>query len=89
MKQSEWLRSLSERAGFLHPARSETQLPAVKCNCPLWFSGGKKIGVKQFLNEKNCPKHLKNVRILTIVRYENELHQALKTSYYKHDVHQN
>jgi hypothetical protein len=36
MKQSDWLRSLSERAGFLHPARSETQLPAVKCNCPLW-----------------------------------------------------
>jgi hypothetical protein len=29
MKQSDWLRSLSERAGFLHPARSETQLPAL------------------------------------------------------------
>jgi hypothetical protein len=38
MKQSDWLRSLSERVGFLHPACSETQLPAVKCNCPLWLS---------------------------------------------------
>ena len=38
MKQSDWLRSLSERPCFLHPARSETQLPAVNCNCPLWFS---------------------------------------------------
>jgi hypothetical protein len=28
MKQSDWLRSLSERAGFLHPA-------ALKRNCPL------------------------------------------------------
>jgi hypothetical protein len=28
-------------------------------------------------------------RSLTIVRYENELHQALKTSYYMHDVHPN
>jgi hypothetical protein len=27
MKQSDWLRSLSERVGFLHPA--------VKRNCPL------------------------------------------------------
>ena len=27
MKQSDWLRSLSERAGFLHPARSETHCP--------------------------------------------------------------
>jgi hypothetical protein len=26
MKQSDWLRSLSELAGFLHPACSETQL---------------------------------------------------------------
>jgi hypothetical protein len=36
MKQFDWLRSLSERADFLHTARSETQLPAVKCklcNC--------------------------------------------------------
>jgi hypothetical protein len=29
MKQSDWLKSLSERAGFLHPARSEMQLPAL------------------------------------------------------------
>jgi hypothetical protein len=29
MKQIDWLRGLSERVGFLHPARSETQLPAV------------------------------------------------------------
>ena len=46
IKQSDWLRSLSERADFLHPARSETQLPAVKC--------AKNRGVKQFLNEKIC-----------------------------------
>jgi hypothetical protein len=29
MKQIDWLRGLSERVGILHPARSETQLPAV------------------------------------------------------------
>ena len=28
MKQSDWLRSLSQRAGFLHPARSETHATA-------------------------------------------------------------
>jgi hypothetical protein len=38
MRQSDWPRSLSERVGFLHPVRSETQLAAVECNCPLWFS---------------------------------------------------
>jgi hypothetical protein len=60
MKQSDWLRSLSERAGFLHPA-------ALKRNCPLWNatarSGfrGKNWGVKQFLNEKICQKRLKNI----------------------------
>jgi hypothetical protein len=53
MKQSDWLRSISEPAVFLHPARSETQLHA--------RSGfrGKNRGVKQFLNEKICPKRLK------------------------------
>jgi hypothetical protein len=34
MKQSDWLRSLSERAGFLHPARSETQLPRCEMQLP-------------------------------------------------------
>ena len=29
MKQIDWPRGLSERVGFLHPARSEKQLPAV------------------------------------------------------------
>jgi hypothetical protein len=41
IKQSDWPRSLSERAGILHLARFETQLP------PLVF---KNRGVKQFLN---------------------------------------
>jgi hypothetical protein len=60
MKQSDWLRSLSERACFL-------QLPTLKRNFTLWNatarSGfrGKKQGVKQFLNEKICPKRLKGV----------------------------
>ena len=91
MKQSDWLRSLSERAGFSHPARSETQLPAVKCNCPLWFSR-QKMRSETIFRRKNLPKTFEK-RSLTIVRYENELHQALKsvkTSYtIKHDVHQN
>jgi hypothetical protein len=47
IKQSDWLRSLSERAGFLYSARSEMQLPTVKCNCPLRFSRQNQ-GVKQF-----------------------------------------
>jgi hypothetical protein len=34
IKQSDWLRSLSERAGFLHPARSETQRTA-RCEMQL------------------------------------------------------
>jgi hypothetical protein len=55
MKKSDWLRSLSERAGFLHPARSETQLPAVKCNCPLWFSR-QKLRSGTILKRKNLPK---------------------------------
>jgi hypothetical protein len=54
MKQSDWLRSLSERAGFLHPARSETQLPAVKCNCPLWFSR-QKLRSETIFKRKNLP----------------------------------
>ena len=29
MKQSDWLRNLLQLAGFLHPARSETQMPAL------------------------------------------------------------
>jgi hypothetical protein len=53
MKQSDWLRSLSERAGFLHLARSES-------NCLLLFSR-KNRGVKQFLNKKIYPKRLENV----------------------------
>jgi hypothetical protein len=57
MKQSDWLRSLSERAGFLHPARSETQLPAVKCNCPLWFSL-QNIRSETIFKRKNLPKAL-------------------------------
>jgi hypothetical protein len=79
MKQSDWLRSLSERAGFLHPARSETQLPAVKCNCPLWFSQQKPRSETIF-KRKNQPKTFEK-RSLAIVRYENELYQAVKTSY--------
>jgi hypothetical protein len=30
MKHSDWLKSLSERAGFLHPARSETQPQSIQ-----------------------------------------------------------
>ena len=65
MKQSDWLRSLSERAGFLHPARSET-LPAVKCNCPLWFSRQKPRSETIF-KRKNQPKTFEK-RSLAIVR---------------------
>jgi hypothetical protein len=61
MKQSDWLKSLSERAGFLHPARSETQLPAVKCNCPLSFSRQKLRSETIFKREKICQKRLKNI----------------------------
>jgi hypothetical protein len=79
MKQFDWLRSLSMRAGFCIR-------PALKRNCPLWNatdrSGfcGKKWGVKLFLNEKNLPKTFEK-RSFTIVRIQNELHEALKTSY--------
>jgi hypothetical protein len=55
MKQSDWLRSLSERAGFLHPSRSETQLPVVKCNCPLWFSR-QKMRSETIYKRQNLPK---------------------------------
>jgi hypothetical protein len=55
MKQSDWLKSLSERAVFFHPARSETQLPAVKCNCPLWFSR-KKLRNETIFKRKKLPK---------------------------------
>jgi hypothetical protein len=77
MKQSDWLRSLSERAGFLHPARFETQLPAVKCNCPLWFSR-QKMRSETIFKRNKLPKTLEKRR-LTIGRYENKFHQALKT----------
>ena len=66
MKQSDWLRNLSERAGFLHPARSETQLPAVKCNCPLWFSRHK-LRSETIIKRKNLPKTFEK-HSLTIVR---------------------
>jgi hypothetical protein len=56
-EQSDWLRSLSERAGLLHPARSETQLPAVKCNCLLWFSRQKPRSETIFKRKKS----IKNV----------------------------
>jgi hypothetical protein len=63
MKQSDWLWILSERAGFFHPARSVTQLPAVKCNCPLWFSR-QKLRSETIFKRKNLPKALyKNVKI--------------------------
>jgi hypothetical protein len=55
MKQSDWLKSLLERAVFLHPARSETQLPAVKCNCPLWFSR-QKMRNETIFKRKKLPK---------------------------------
>jgi hypothetical protein len=63
-KQSDWLRSLSERGGFLHAARSETQLPAVKCNCPLWFSR-QKMRSETIFKRKNLPKTFEK-RSLTI-----------------------
>jgi hypothetical protein len=66
MKQSDWLRSLSERAGFFHPARSETQLPAVKCNCPLWFLRQKPRNETIF-KRKNLPEMFEK-HSLTIVR---------------------
>jgi hypothetical protein len=34
MKQSDWLKTLSERSGFLHPAHSETQFTQL----PAWPS---------------------------------------------------
>ena len=66
MKQSDWLWSLSERAGFLNPARSETQLPALKCNWPLGFSH-QKLRSETIFKRKNLPKTFEK-RSLTIVR---------------------
>jgi hypothetical protein len=57
MKQSDWLRSLSERAGFLYPARSEMQLPA-------WFSR-QKMRSETIFKRKKLPKTLEK-RSLTI-----------------------
>jgi hypothetical protein len=55
MKQSDWLRSFSERAGFLHPARSETQLHARCEMSALVFAAKTDDRVKQCL-QKNLPK---------------------------------
>jgi hypothetical protein len=87
MKQSDWLRSLSERAGFLHSARSETQLPAVKCNCPLWFSRQKPRSETIF-KRKNLPKTFEK-HSLTIVRIRKWIASSPKRLHTKHDVHQN
>jgi hypothetical protein len=50
-----------KQSGFLNPGRSETQMPAVKCNYLLWFSRQNLIRVKQFLNWKIFAKSLKNL----------------------------
>ena len=58
MKQSDWPRSISERAGFLHPIRSET----ARCEMQLPALGfrAKNPGEKQFLikriNRQTCLK---------------------------------
>jgi hypothetical protein len=53
MKQCDWPRNLSERGGFLHSARSETQLPAL-----LWS--------ETIFKRKNLPKTFEK-HSLTIV----------------------
>jgi hypothetical protein len=61
MKQSDWLRSLSERAGFLHPARSETHATA-RCEMQppaLVFAAKTEEWNNLIFSEKICPKRLK------------------------------
>jgi hypothetical protein len=57
-----WLAEELFRADqFFASARSETQLPAVKCTCPLWFSRQKPKSESIFKPENICPKRVKNV----------------------------
>jgi hypothetical protein len=60
MKQSDWLRSLSERAGFLHLARSETQLPA------LVFA--QKSRSETIFKQKNLPKAFGKRSLTTLMQ---------------------
>jgi hypothetical protein len=79
MKQSDWLKSLSERAGFFSSgplwnatARCEMELHG------LVFAGEKRS--ETIFRRKKLPKTFEK-HSLTIVRYENELNKAIKTSY--------
>jgi hypothetical protein len=57
MKQSDWLRSLSKRAGFLHPARSETQLHArCEMQLPALVFRRQKIRSETIFKRKKLPK---------------------------------
>ena len=65
MKQSDWLRSLSEQAGFYIR-------PAVKCNCPLVKPRSETI-----FKQKNLPKTFEK-HSLTIVRIRKRIPSSPK-----------
>ena len=75
VKQSDWLRSISERASFSHPARSEMQ-PAALVLAP-------KPKSETILKLKSLPKNFTNNSHKTTMN-------CIKLKrIHKHDVHQN